>query len=110
MEWSTFIKWNVISYTVWYGTNLLIDYLRFRDKNAEKPSNVQTYSLVLEEKPQMVNSVDYKVASEDIVPKAVQQSQSNEQIIRFEATVEHQGIPFQVFMQNAKQISQSFNF
>ncbi|MDZ7604423.1 MAG: hypothetical protein U5K79_02300 [Cyclobacteriaceae bacterium] len=66
MEWSTFIKWNGIIYASWYGANLLIDYLRFRDKSTEKPSDVQTWSLALDEKPQSVNSEYGREAADTI--------------------------------------------
>jgi len=55
-----------------------------------------------------VSSKDFELPEREPEPESHPPGEM--QIIRFEAPVEHQGIPFQVFMQNAKQISQPFNF
>ncbi len=68
MEWNTFIKWNVISYTAWYGANLLLDYLRFRRKSVDKSSDVQTWSVVLDQKPQEVDSKDFELPEREPEP------------------------------------------
>ena len=110
MDWITFIKWNGVAYTSYYGVNLLVDFMLARRKQSPKGSFV-TYQLkdLGVEEPQVIKSADFlfvdkeKDKSDQKVKPKKAKKQSIENVIGFNAPIERQGIPVDEYMRTAVQ-------
>jgi len=108
MDWITFIKWNGIVYTTYYGANLLVDYLRTRGEFSHNSGSIQ-YNLkdLGIEKPQVVKSSDFssKSYNQNSIKEEKEREEKNTQPnqISFGAPIERQGIPLNEFIRIATQ-------
>lgn len=112
MDWGTFIKWNGIVYTTWYGVNLLVDYLLIT--KSISPSSSETHYDLKQfgiEEPMIVLSEDYKYEGSNSVQRSSGEfiPNSNEPVgenrIHFNAPIERQGLPVEEFLKTAHQFS-----
>jgi hypothetical protein len=108
MDWITFIKWNGIVYATYYGANLLVDFVRFKNQYTPKSSSTAYHlkDLGLEE-PTVVKSSDFLFQDKQQNENQEKEEASrlsnpkNENRVIFNAPIERQGIPLKEFMKTS---------
>ena len=103
MDWFNFIKWNSIIYTVYYGVNLMLDFLRTNGEFKPGPAITEYHIKGDQEIPKKIKSSDYNTNIDEMAKKEklLESSSPIDGQIGFNAPIERQGIPLNEFIRIA---------